>query len=511
MEGRAWFNTAFTQAEPDQLGLTPAVHARAKADKGVLDTWIDVAASIEQSQQALAIARDLDDPGLLAHALTACGIASQAYDAEAARPYFAEAMKLARAHGESWTLIQSLFWQAGMAIVAGDPIAARLAAEEGRELADGIGDYFTSRCCRGDIGWSMLMSGDVIGAVAQFDAVVAESEAVNSLILPNLLQGLACAHAHRGNVDDARIAAAASIEAGAEFGEYFEGMGYSAMVHATLAAGDVPAALTAAELAWRHFNIQPKAGAVQRAHNAAAALAAGDLVNARGWADEAAAATAGWNLLVALTTRTRVSIAEDKLDDAECDAHDALSRAARVGAYLSLPDILECLGELAGRRANHHEAARLLGAADAMRRRMGAVRFNIYDAGWEAVIAGLRDKLGDNDFDAAWAEGAALSIEEAIAYAQRGRGERKRPSTGWASLTPTELDVVRLVAEGLTNKDVAARLFISPRTVQAHLAHVFAKLGVGTRTQLAQEATRNQASEHDDRSDIRRAGTKYPG
>lgn len=41
--------------------------------------------------------------------------------------------------------------------------------------------------------------------------------------------------------------------------------------------------------------------------------------------------------------------------------------------------------------------------------------------------------MGNNDFDAAWAEGAALSISEAIAYAQRGRGERKRPSSGWAS------------------------------------------------------------------------------
>lgn len=87
-----------------------------------------------------------------------------------------------------------------------------------------------------------------------------------------------------------------------------------------------------------------------------------------------------------------------------------------------------------------------------------------------------------------------MSIEEAIAYAQRGRGERKRPPSGWASLTPAELDVVRLVAEGLTNKDVAARLFVSPRTVQSHLAHVFAKLGVTTRTQLAQEAARAAAS-----------------
>ena len=98
--------------------------------------------------------------------------------------------------------------------------------------------------------------------------------------------------------------------------------------------------------------------------------------------------------------------------------------------------------------------------------------------------------MGEHDFDAAWAEGAALSLEEAIAYAQRGHGERKRPSTGWESLTPTELDVVRLVSEGLGNKDIAARLFISHRTVQTHLTHVYSKLGVTSRVQLAQQAAR---------------------
>ena len=92
---------------------------------------------------------------------------------------------------------------------------------------------------------------------------------------------------------------------------------------------------------------------------------------------------------------------------------------------------------------------------------------------------------------AAWAEGAALSTDEAIAYAQRGRGERKRPGSGWASLTPTERDVVRLVSEGLANKDIATRLFVSPRTVQTHLTHVYTKLGLTSRVQLAQEAARH--------------------
>jgi len=72
-----------------------------------------------------------------------------------------------------------------------------------------------------------------------------------------------------------------------------------------------------------------------------------------------------------------------------------------------------------------------------------------------------------------------------------GRGERKRPASGWNSLTPTELDVVRLLTEGLPNKDIATRLFISPRTVETHLTHVYAKLGMSSRVQLAQEATRH--------------------
>ena len=65
------------------------------------------------------------------------------------------------------------------------------------------------------------------------------------------------------------------------------------------------------------------------------------------------------------------------------------------------------------------------------------------------------------------------------------------PASGWASLTPTERDVVRLVSEGLANNDIATRLFVSPRTVQTHLTHVYTKLGLTSRVQLVQEAARH--------------------
>jgi DNA-binding CsgD family transcriptional regulator len=76
---------------------------------------------------------------------------------------------------------------------------------------------------------------------------------------------------------------------------------------------------------------------------------------------------------------------------------------------------------------------------------------------------------------------------------RRGRrGPRRRPQLGWDSLTPTERQVVDLVAEGLSNPQIGERLYVSPRTVQTHVAHVFTKLGVASRAQLAAEAARRR-------------------
>ena len=73
---------------------------------------------------------------------------------------------------------------------------------------------------------------------------------------------------------------------------------------------------------------------------------------------------------------------------------------------------------------------------------------------------------------------------------RRARAREARPTFGWASLTPTELGVTRLVAEGLTNPEIGARLYISRRTVETHLSHVFRKLDLANRTQLVAELSR---------------------
>ncbi|MBV9513239.1 MAG: LuxR family transcriptional regulator, partial [Mycobacteriaceae bacterium] len=164
-EGWAWFDTVLTDDRANDLAAS--VRARSLADAAMLDTWVGAAASVARAQQALAIARELDDPAVLVPALAACGfIASYGYDAEVIRRCFAEALDLARVLDDPWRLSQVLSLQAAAATGVGDPIAARAAAEEGRDVAEAIGDRFFACQCRTSLGWAQVMQGELAEAVA---------------------------------------------------------------------------------------------------------------------------------------------------------------------------------------------------------------------------------------------------------------------------------------------------------------------------------------------------------
>jgi predicted ATPase/class 3 adenylate cyclase/DNA-binding CsgD family transcriptional regulator len=487
-EGSDWLDQGLADAEVEGADVTPAAMARALADKAFLDNMRGPE-SLARAQRSLAIARELDDPALLARTLTTCGRLA-VWDAELARPYLSEAEDLARAIGDRRRLSQVLYSQALTAIVgSGDVDAALAAGTDGRDLADEIGDQGYSRGCRWCLSNAQSVLGDVAGAAAQFSELMTEADAAHALIWQvNARSTLCHVLAHRGQADEGRAVALEALEGAAEIGQYQEGVVYTALAFAALAGGDVDAAFDASEAARQRLEGRLLAATTAKPA-AQVALARGDLTSARRFADVDVAAAVGWFTVQALATRARVALAQNEPGQAERDARDALTRAAEMRAHLFVPDLLECLAGLTHGAGNHLEAARLIGAAHAIRQRTGVARFRVYDAEHAALVEATRKALG-RQFDAAWEDGAALSIDDAIAYAQRGRGERKRPPSGWASLTPTELDVVRLVSEGLGNKDIGNRLFISPRTVQTHLTHVYAKLGLTSRMQLVHEATR---------------------
>ena len=109
--------------------------------------------------------------------------------------------------------------------------------------------------------------------------------------------------------------------------------------------------------------------------------------------------------------------------------------------------------------------------------------------------ATARSRLGETAWEEALAEGRAMGLEEAIEYALSGaatsttRPEQQPPRPG--GLTPREVEVLKLVASGMTNAQVAKELFLSPRTVQRHLNSVYHKLEVGSRTAATRFALEN--------------------
>jgi DNA-binding CsgD family transcriptional regulator len=170
---------------------------------------------------------------------------------------------------------------------------------------------------------------------------------------------------------------------------------------------------------------------------------------------------------------------------------EALTLANDHGLRLIATDALEGLAVSAAASEAWVECLRLTASADCLRDETGyRWRFRFEEERLAAAVAGATEALGTDAAGRATAEGAAMDWHEATAYASRARGERKRPSHGWAALTPTELQVVALAADGLSNPQIAERLLMGRATVKTHLDHAFTKTGVRGRTELAAEYVR---------------------
>ena len=139
-------------------------------------------------------------------------------------------------------------------------------------------------------------------------------------------------------------------------------------------------------------------------------------------------------------------------------------------------------------------ATRVLASAHGIATSLGlATTTPLWHAQGDPLTAAARAALSDR-FGELWEQGLAVGRPELLAYVQRGRGSHKRATTGWASITNTEHEVVALVATGLSNPAIAEKLFMSVGTVKSHLTHVYAKLGITSRAELAAAAVARRRS-----------------
>ena len=453
----------------------------------------------ETAQDALDMAEEIGDAAEMARALDALGRIRFSADPIGCRPMQERGRDLARSSGEDFCLVailQTIGW--GHLICAeydeGErvlnealPVIERRGyreplpwhwlgmayrhmaaanserffelAQRAIDAAQEIGDPMTEGFTHAHLALVELAQGRVDEALARLDASrerVVSSGAGMALVRTDF--ALAAAHATRGDFQSARARLEAVVASGADAGVQL-GLATIQLADILRVASD-----TAAALEWAH-----KASEINQRVGTP---------NGITWCKEVLG---------------RLAAERGAWSEAEALLHEALAPRAERRMWLWVPQTLDALAEVAAGLGSHEEATRLLAAAQRARSDLGLVRWAPDQPRFEAIASALRAEMGGDAFGRTWAEGMGLTLEEAVAWVRRARGSRKRPLGGWESLTPTELDVVRHAATGLTNAEIGKAMFITSGTVKTHLSHVYGKLSVRNRAELTAEAARRLA------------------
>ena len=383
-------------------------------------------------------------------------------DHELVARYYEEAAPLHdRATGQMQAFLDALVGFSEVRI--GSFEAARRHGEAARRLAAEVRDPALAGSMA-DITVALveLAEGRIDAAAVVLEAILREPRASGPTREdPMLVGALGRVLAERGDLDGAASAAADAVRMAVQGGDG-EQYGLCAGWHAALL---------------RHLGHHSSARTL-----AEALLAHGRQQGHPGWEG------------IALRELGHLARLSGEHDTADEHVHRALSLCMSAGIRPDVELSLVAVASVAAAGESWEEAVRLFGAAERLGAEIGFV-LPVWDrAVAQAGLELARGALESETFEAAYDEGRSLTLDEAVAYAERGRGERKRPSSGWAGLTPMERQVVDLVAAGLRNTDIAGRLFVAPSTIKTHLAHAFAKLGVSNRAELAALVTRRRSS-----------------
>ena len=151
--------------------------------------------------------------------------------------------------------------------------------------------------------------------------------------------------------------------------------------------------------------------------------------------------------------------------------------------------VLETLAWMAAELGQYERAACLLGCAEHVRDESSLTLVELFRAEHDRSMSLVVPGLGQRSFDVAFARGRAMTIDEGVAFAIEDRRPPRRapaaPGEPQSGLTRRQLEIARLVADGLSNKQIAARLFLSERTVETHITNILNRLGLASRVQLS--------------------------
>jgi DNA-binding NarL/FixJ family response regulator len=368
--------------------------------------------------------------------------------------------------------------------------------EETLMVADAIGFEDVIRWCLWCLAHTAFSAGDLAGARAHGERALAMMPGQDPLARYCAIEVLSLLDANMDAADTARERAEADFEQSRQ--ERLR-LGTGVLMHAlgaaALAADDLDRAEQWARSLYEQESEVCYLGWHAQEILVAVALARDDTVQAKIHVERLLAAAEPLRnrraRAVGHLGLARALLLEGDDERAESVTHDTLKVLMDNGWRPGVIDALDVVAEVALLTGQYERAVRLIAAAQKERTTLGLVAFPMVRERTERNLASAGAALGDESLERALQDGARLSLQEAVAYAQRGRGERAHATHGWTSLSPVERQVVELASQGLSNPDIARELFISRNTVKVYLSRSYAKLGVANRTELARLTTRH--------------------
>lgn len=487
-DGNRWLDELLAKASE----VPASVRARALWARGWLATFAgDAMTQVTRSAEALPLAKDAGDAEAIALSAGTLAHARSYSDTDGALPLAREAAALLPEIRNRFVRAHVLFQIGNVHMNESVDRAIECFEEALGYSADGAHNLST---LKGGLATALLMRGEVDRAVdLATEALDAAKREGFHFWQQQCLATIGMVHAVRGETE----AAATALREAVAVAERLNVPSLAAKLYLgwadTFAGDGRQGLLIARELlgALRALGLWPwvlytDALAVEAAH----LLGDGEALDHHLAMLEEDTVHAGrhWGSAVAMWARARAMRGRDDLERADDDAHAGLAVACGTGAELYTMLLLGEVATVAFELGSLEEAGRLFGGLDRHLRASG-IQY-VAATGWRRLVEPGRAQLGGERWEQLWQDGTALSLGELVAYAQRGRGERGRPPTGWASLTPVELRVAGFVKQGLPNKEIGERLFISANTVRTHMSHIFRKLGLKSRAELAAAATR---------------------
>jgi predicted ATPase/DNA-binding CsgD family transcriptional regulator len=194
-----------------------------------------------------------------------------------------------------------------------------------------------------------------------------------------------------------------------------------------------------------------------------------------------------------------LALLQDDLVRAADLYRESLSLSWDTGLNPTVQSALEGFACVAGAKGDAERAAWLWGAAQALHETQGIPRDTDFLAEADARISAVRLGMGEEEWEEAWRKGRAMTLDEAVSYALEETDslttfapEKHSASQALVVLSRREEEVASMVAQGLTNRQIAQELFLSERTIENHVSKILRKLDLTSRTEIASWATQQR-------------------